>query len=200
MERSAQRVRTERPEGESLSQLVQSQLPTTEHAAESAETLQERTGDSCEDCHEEEEEGQNRSTLDESLAELFDQQCRVLDQRAIEQRRQHELTILVRQEDASCSANTASECVSFERFTTDRFKGDARLRAVKRLLGEIDGRGYERSNHQVRFHDAFIRACSRVFYREEWAVHKAMIQRHNNWATTPSEIMISTPRRFGKVR
>ena len=39
--------RTERPEGESLSQLVQSQLTTTEHAAESAETLQERTGNSC---------------------------------------------------------------------------------------------------------------------------------------------------------
>jgi hypothetical protein len=49
---------------------------------------------------------------------------------------------------------------------------------VRRLLGEIDKRGFERSNHQVRFHDSFIRACSRVFYREEWAVHKAMIMRH----------------------
>ena len=54
--------------------------------------------------------------------------------------------------------------------------------------------GFERSAHQERFHDAFLRACSRVLYREEWAVHRSVIMTKNQWASVCSEIMISTPR------
>lgn len=82
---------------------------------------------------------------------------------------------------------------------TDRFVGDSRLRTMYALLAMIDENGFERSNHQMQFHDAFIRACSRVLYREEWPVHRSAIMQHNTWVTAPSEIMVSTPRRFGKT-
>ena len=53
---------------------------------------------------------------------------------------------------------------------------------------------HHRSNHQERFHDAFIRACGRVLYREEWSVHRKAIMTKNDWNRCPGEIMISTPR------
>lgn len=192
--RSGKQQRTARPDGPALVDMVAAQLGSTgEH---------DYTGSDAECAECDDMKGgldKDAASFDEeNLAELFDRHVRVLEQRAFEQRRRCELTCLVRQEEITASAS--NECVSFERFHTDKFAGDARLRTVRRLLGEIDKRGFERSNHQVRFHDAFIRACSRVFYREEWSVHKAMIMRHNSWASTPSEIMISTPRRFGKVR
>lgn len=52
----------------------------------------------------------------------------------------------------------------------------------------------------MMFHDAFIRACSRVMYRKDWSKSKPMIQARNNWDKCPSQILVSTPRRFGKVR
>ena len=91
------------------------------------------------------------------------------------------------------------EAVQWMKLPADKFLGDTRLRVVQALLGEIDERGFERSAHQVKFHDAFLRACSRVLYREEWAVHRSAIMRHHNWDRVNSEVMISTPRRFGKV-
>ena len=132
------------------------------------------------------------------LSELFDEHCSSLSRLAIARRGRLGLQIVTRQVAAAISDNTG-ECVTHARLPTDRFMGDARLRSVYGLLREIDGRGYERSNHQARFHDAFIRACSRVLYREEWAVHRDAIRELNKWDETPSEIMISTPRRFGKT-
>ena len=41
-----------------------------------------------------------------------------------------------------------------------------------------------------RFHDAFLRACSRVLYREEWAVHRSAIMRHHGWEKVNSEVMV----------
>lgn len=91
------------------------------------------------------------------------------------------------------------ECVTYQRLFSDKFMGDARLRAVQALLSQMDERGFERSANQERFHDAFLRASSRIIYREEWSVHRSAIMQHNKWATTPGEIMVSTPRRFGKT-
>lgn len=136
----------------------------------------------------------------DEICTIFDDHCTILEQRASEERKRCQLKCLVSQDDVDGSAVASRECVHFERYGSDPYNGDGRLRAVRALLAQVDERGFERSNQQVRFHDAFIRACSRVFYREEWSIHKAAIMRHNGWATTPSEIMISTPRRFGKVR
>lgn len=85
------------------------------------------------------------------------------------------------------------------RLVTDVYAGDATLRALQTLLGRIDANGYERSAHQVLFHDAFTRCCSRILYREEWPVFSPQIMKHNKWNRCGSEMLISTPRRFGKT-
>ena len=82
---------------------------------------------------------------------------------------------------------------------TDVYAGDATLRALQTLLSRIDANGYERSAHQVLFHDAFTRCCSRILYREEWPVFSPQIMQHNKWERCGSEMLISTPRRFGKT-
>lgn len=38
-----------------------------------------------------------------------------------------------------------------------------------------------------------------MLYREEWSVHRKAIMTKNGWDRCPGEIMISTPRRFGKT-
>jgi hypothetical protein len=82
---------------------------------------------------------------------------------------------------------------------TEEFDGDLVLQTLNGFLQEIDRRGYARSAHQIRFHDSFIRACGRVIYRADWGTSRPTIMAKNNWAKSPSEILISTPRRFGKT-
>ena len=81
----------------------------------------------------------------------------------------------------------------------DKFAGDRRLRTMYRLLAIVDDRGYERSSQQVEFHHAFITACGRILYREDWALSKPDILAANGWGKSFSEVLISTPRRFGKT-
>lgn len=87
----------------------------------------------------------------------------------------------------------------WKRLDSDEFEGDAVLRCLYALLDLIDDRGYQRSNHQVRFHDAFIRATSRVMFKQEWGSNRPAIMKQHSWDKCPSEILISTPRRFGKT-
>lgn len=81
----------------------------------------------------------------------------------------------------------------------DEYKGDRRLRALQRLLARCDERGYQRSRHQLQFHSAFIRSCGRVLFKEDFAVQKAKLMQKHQWSKCPSEVLISTPRRFGKT-
>ena len=82
---------------------------------------------------------------------------------------------------------------------TDEFEGDAALRTLNKLLSMVDDRGYQRSSQQLKFHHAFTRSTSRVIYRADWSKSQPKIMEKNNWDSTPSEILISTPRRFGKT-
>lgn len=52
------------------------------------------------------------------------------------------------------------------RMPQDEFQGDTNIRTLRALLKMVDERGFERSPHQVRFHDAFERATARVIYRD----------------------------------
>jgi len=79
------------------------------------------------------------------------------------------------------------------------FIGDRRLANVRRLLSRVDDRGFERSPNQVKFHEAFLRASGRCIYKEEWEVHRRAIMKKNKWSSDCSEILVSTPRRFGKT-
>ena len=86
-----------------------------------------------------------------------------------------------------------------EVLSSDQYEGDAVLRTLHRLLSMVDDRGFARSPQQVSFHDAFIRACSRVMYKKDWSMEKQSIMKHNQWADCPAQILVSTPRRFGKT-
>ena len=79
----------------------------------------------------------------------------------------------------------------------DKWQGDVNLRTLRTLLSIIDDRGFERSAHQMKFHSAFERCVSRVVYKKDWATSRPAIMRHNGWQKCSSEVMISTPRRFG---
>lgn len=82
---------------------------------------------------------------------------------------------------------------------SDTYAGDRRLRTMRTLLALVDDRGFERSSQQVEFHEAFITASARILYREDWSLSKPDILKANGWAKSFSEVLISTPRRFGKT-
>ena len=81
----------------------------------------------------------------------------------------------------------------------DVYQGDVNIRTLRTLLSIIDGRGFERSPHQMRFHSAFERATARVTYRADWETQRPAIMKKHEWKSCPGEVMISTPRRFGKT-
>lgn len=79
----------------------------------------------------------------------------------------------------------------------DMFAGDANMRTLDIFLRRVDARGYERSAQQLEFHEAFKKAAARVIYRKDWESSKPVIMRKYGWTKVNSEVLISTPRRFG---
>jgi len=81
--------------------------------------------------------------------------------------------------------------------------GFSRMQACRDALALLDEQGWRRSYHQRLFHDDFIRACTRIFWKREapgkFAREQCEILRRNNWSHIQQEVLISTPRRFGKT-
>jgi len=81
--------------------------------------------------------------------------------------------------------------------------GFSRMQSCRDALGLLDENGWRRSYHQRLFHDDFIRACTRIFWKREapgkFAREQCEILRRNNWSHIQQEVLISTPRRFGKT-
>ena len=81
--------------------------------------------------------------------------------------------------------------------------GFTRMQACRDAHGLLDENGWRRSYHQRLFHDDFIRACTRIFWKREapgkFAREQCEILRRNNWSHIQQEVLISTPRRFGKT-
>jgi len=81
--------------------------------------------------------------------------------------------------------------------------GFTRIRQCREALDALDRKGWQRSFHQRMFHENFIRACARVFFKTEaggnFAKAHQTILDLNGWDTLSQEILISTPRRFGKT-
>jgi hypothetical protein len=78
-----------------------------------------------------------------------------------------------------------------------------RMRKCTLALEALDRQGWKRSFHQKQFHDQFMRASVRVFYKTETdgvfeREHKQLLE-HFGWDSLPQEMLISTPRRFGKT-
>lgn len=69
-------------------------------------------------------------------------------------------------------------------------------------LDKLDKSSWKRSFHQRQFHADFLRACSKSFFKldpSSFAKNHSDLLRHFNWDHISQEILISTPRRFGKV-
>ena len=82
-------------------------------------------------------------------------------------------------------------------FLSNNMRRPANLRGVCDVCGVCV---CPRSAHQLQFHAAFTAACARVIYSGgEYSVHFASINEHNGWAHDSKEVLISTPRRFGKT-
>lgn len=81
--------------------------------------------------------------------------------------------------------------------------GFKRMMRCRQALEAIDRRGWLRSFHQRMFHDNFIRACARIFWKREphgvFAKDHQRILEVNGWDHLSQEVLVSTPRRFGKT-
>jgi hypothetical protein len=81
--------------------------------------------------------------------------------------------------------------------------GFQRMQKCRHGLEAIDRRGWQRSFHQRMFHDNFIRACARIFWKREpqgtFARDHQKILEANGWDSLSGEVLVSTPRRFGKT-
>ena len=81
--------------------------------------------------------------------------------------------------------------------------GFSRMQCCRDALSYLDENGWRRSYHQRLFHDDFIRACARIFWKREaagkFSREQCEILRRNNWSHIQQEVLISTPRRFGKT-
>ena len=82
---------------------------------------------------------------------------------------------------------------------TDKWRGDCNMRTLQKLLSRVDARGFERAAQQLEFHQAFMKAAARVIYRGDWETDRPMIMDKYGWTKCNSEVLISTPRRFGKT-
>ena len=74
-----------------------------------------------------------------------------------------------------------------------------RIQQCRRGLEALDRQGWSRSYHQRQFHEQFIRACARIFYKTEppgtfQRDHQRLLH-VNGWNNLSQEILISTPRR-----
>lgn len=77
--------------------------------------------------------------------------------------------------------------------------GFKRIELCREALAALDRQGWNRSYHQREFHDHFIRACARIFWKTEkpgtFARDHQRILEVNGWASLSQEVLISTPRR-----
>jgi hypothetical protein len=87
--------------------------------------------------------------------------------------------------------------------TKSEHTGFQRMHKCRMGLEALDRRGWQRSFHQRMFHDNFIRACARIFWKREphgtFAKDHQKILEVNGWDHLSQEVLVSTPRRFGKT-
>ena len=128
----------------------------------------------------------------ESVIAEFEVQARRLRERSRSRREAVALKAVVN-DDEDREALSVEESLGRPQ-PGDQFQGDTNLRTLHTLLKMVDERGFERSPHQMRFHEAFERSCARVIYRDDWATQKPVIMKKRGWSTSSSEVMIRRAR------
>lgn len=81
--------------------------------------------------------------------------------------------------------------------------GFKRIQKCRSALNALDKRGWDRSFHQRLFHEEYLKSCARIFFKKDgpgaFAMNHNRLLEINSWESTPQEILVSTPRRFGKT-
>jgi len=81
--------------------------------------------------------------------------------------------------------------------------GIKRIQLCRQALDALDRRGWDRSFHQRLFHEEYLKSCARIFFKRDgpgtFARSHNRLLEVNSWDSTPQEILVSTPRRFGKT-
>jgi hypothetical protein len=81
--------------------------------------------------------------------------------------------------------------------------GIKRIQRCRDALCALDRRGWDRSFHQRLFHEVYLKSCVRIFFKRDgpgaFARSHNRVLELNGWDSTPQEVLVSTPRRFGKT-
>ena len=84
-----------------------------------------------------------------------------------------------------------------------RRDGFTRLDKLRQALVALDRGGWERSYHQRLFHESFINAIVRILFKTDppgfFSQSYPRLLELNGWTSINQEILVSTPRRFGKT-
>jgi len=102
----------------------------------------------------------------------------------------------------STISEAGESCDQPQTLTTTR-DGFFHMQRLREALNALDRCGWKRSYHQRQFHEDYLRACARVFFKTEGPgsferAHKRILE-INGWEALQQEVLISTPRRFGKT-
>lgn len=81
-------------------------------------------------------------------------------------------------------------------FGLDTCSGDDRLNRFNQTL---DSFRWKRTAAQVLFHDLFTNAVLKKIYGVEWEANAVRVMREHNLKKIHTEVMIMTPRRYGKT-
>lgn len=148
--------------------------------------------------------GINVSLLSSTLFDSFDAHEATL--RSARTKKRKSLEFLSAAEDDSAAATKGGGEADIDvleglgvRLPEDKWQGDTNMRCLNALLRRVDMRGFERSSQQLEFHESFKKAAARIIYRADWATEKPAIMKKYNWDKVNGEVLISTPRRFGKT-
>jgi hypothetical protein len=131
-----------------------------------------------------------------SLRPLFAAMDRVLNA----QRRAHEARQPASEVRTALDRHMRTQNQTAEEKKMNGFK---RMQLVRDALAAIDRQGWDRSHHQRIFHEVYLKACVRVFFKRDgpgaFARSHNRVLELNGWDATPQEVLVSTPRRFGKT-
>lgn len=96
--------------------------------------------------------------LPRTFTELYTQRAALDQQHSSQEREKKRLKKALEYASLQCTALGLSGSSS----SSDGFH---RMASCRKALDALDRRGWERSYHQRYFHDHFIRACARVFWK-----------------------------------
>jgi hypothetical protein len=90
-----------------------------------------------------------------------------------------------------------------EQRSQSTMNGLKRIQLCRAALDALDRRGWDRSFHQRLFHEEYLKSCARIFFKRDgpgsFARNHTRVLEMNGWDSTPQEVLVSTPRRFGKT-